>query len=565
MGTAAVSALLLMGSTVAAPAEAATITVTTASDSVANDGACSLREAIISANGGTAGDCPNGGAADVITLSGSNYKLTGVHLNVQSSVTIEGNGATISAGSGARVFSVSAGASLTLNNLTVSGGTATLGGGILNAGTLNLNKVTVSDNTASESGGGLHNEGTVTIRDSKFLRNEALGLDGGGLHSNDGTIAIFSSEFADNTAERNGGGIGTRFTDVTMHPGTRIVRNTTGFSGGGFSNILGHYEVRGAVVGGSAADGNRAQYGGGVDTAGSDYTATLILRESTVSHNVAEFAGGGFYTFEDTVVIENSLIANNRSTEVGGAIFNDRNDLTVENSTFSGNHSNLLGGAIFGFEDRRIDLFNVTITGNSAPSGGGIDTSSGLDALIINTIIAGNSGGDCIGGFDSGSIHNLAGPSCDLDPSNNVVTENAGLGALANNGGPTLTHALLGGSPAVNAGDNATCQNITKPNDQRGAGFARIVDNICDIGAFEANNPGAGTAAAPAIYQPQTRPNMSGAIEHIVAPRPTGILSPGSSASGAPAASAPSTAAAGTGTAMPMVRPPSTGDGGLLH
>ena len=540
------------------PAEAATIVVGSASDRVADDGQCGIREAVLSANTDSGNDdCTRGGGADVIVLGASTYNLSGGELLVRGNLTIEGNGVTISSSTRNRIFTVAAGATLTLNNLTVTGGEERLGGGIFNEGALNLNNITVSDNTASESGGGLHNEGTVTVRDSKFLRNSATGLDGGGIHSNEGRIDIYSSMFADNSAERNGGGIGTRFTDVTMHPGNRIVRNTAGFSGGGFSNILGHYEVTRTTIGGSAADGNRAEYGGGVDTAGSNYTATLVLRESTVSYNVAEFEGGGFYTFEDTVVIANSLIAHNSAGVEGGAIFNDTNALTITNSTISGNEAGTNGGAIFGFDDRVLELYNVTVTANTAQRGGGIDSREGLPPLLVNTIISGNSGGDCAGPVDSDSKRNLAGASCDLD-ANNIASANPGLAPLADNGGPTLTHALLAGSPAINAGDMPVCTSITNSFDQRGAGFARIVDRGCDIGAFEANNPAAGAATTPGIYQPQTRPNVGGAVEHLFLPRPSG------QAAAAPATTAAQTTGAGSAAgSLPIVRPPSTGDGGL--
>jgi hypothetical protein len=99
----------------------------------------------------------------------------------------------------------------------------------------------------------------------------------------------------------------------------------------------------------------------------------------------------------------------------------------------------------------------------------------------------------------SGGIRNFSGISCGWGSSDGSLSNtNPQLGALANNGGPTQTHALLTGSPAIDAGNNSLIpadvtdqdedSNTSEPLpfDQRGPGFSRVVSGTVDIGAFEA-------------------------------------------------------------------------------
>jgi hypothetical protein len=148
-----------------------------------------------------------------------------------------------------------------------------------------------------------------------------------------------------------------------------------------------------------------------------------------------------------------------------------------------------------------VTLVNVTITGNSARTGGGIFHQAGGGTAIKNTIIAQNlvavtgAGPDVSGAFISQG-HNLIGDAAgntDFTGAGDQVGDSVNpidplLGPLASNGGRTQTHALLGRSPALNKGDNnaidpTTFQPLT--TDQRGAGFPRKKGAFVDIGAFE--------------------------------------------------------------------------------
>lgn len=145
-----------------------TITVTTTADEVNNDGDCSLREAILAANGDTAVDnCSVGSGADVITLPPGTYTLslagagedaaqTG-DLDLTANVTINGGGMnnSIIDGAGAdRIFEVHTAAQVTINDLTVRNGSATSGGGINVSGALTLSGSRVTGSTATGVGGG---------------------------------------------------------------------------------------------------------------------------------------------------------------------------------------------------------------------------------------------------------------------------------------------------------------------------------------------------------------------------------------------------------------------------
>jgi hypothetical protein len=249
--------------------------------------------------------------------------------------------------------------------------------------------------------------------------------------------------------------------------------------------------------------------GGGVGTV-SDTT----LRGVSITNNTDSF-GGGLFVIGGRIVIENCLIANNFATGgQGGGIYNRVGTLTVANTTISGNRSTDEGGGLFVF-DGPTTLTNVTITNNRSDSdadgtgqtGGG--TSGGV--LIRNSIVVGNAFGsdasptanDAGHGVNSLSSFNLIGvcDQCGLVNgvnNNQLGISNAGLGPLADNGGPTLTHALLAGSPALDAGANAFIVAPTFPgppfSDQRG--FNRIADGpdgdataTVDVGAFEQQVP----------------------------------------------------------------------------
>jgi hypothetical protein len=230
------------------------------------------------------------------------------------------------------------------------------------------------------------------------------------------------------------------------------------------------------------------QGGGGIYNGGG---ATLNLIDSSVTNNNARWSGGGIYSFLNTTTnIVRSTISGNVSNDVGGGI-RSLGNMTISNSTLSGNQATAWhGGAIF-HTDAAMEITNSTIANNIgpdwAPSAVFLGSFNGAvpSLKLTNTIITGNHWYACEW-HTAGSVvmtsggHNLIQDgSCNPVPSD-LINGNAQIGPLADNGGPTLTHALQAGSPAINAADDALCPTT----DQRGV--ARPQGVHCDIGAYEA-------------------------------------------------------------------------------
>jgi beta-glucanase (GH16 family) len=231
--------------------------------------------------------------------------------------------------------------------------------------------------------------------------------------------------------------------------------------------------------------------GGGGIYSGSG--AALNLIDSSVTDNYAKWSGGGIYSFfNTTTTILRSTISGNVSGDVGGAI-RSLGNMTITNSTLSGNTSTgWHGGAIFQ-TDGDITILNSTIAYNKGPDwapsalfigqfGGGFMPT----LTLTNTLISGNQWYACER-FASGTVanvvsggHNLVQDDSCVPAASDIIQVDALIGLLADNGGPTWTHALLPGSLAIDTGDDAACPAV----DQRGV--SRPQGAHCDIGAYEA-------------------------------------------------------------------------------
>lgn len=454
---------LLGNALIFTPVRAASIVVNSSSDTVANDGFCTLREAITSANGDTAsgaaaGECAAGSGADTITFT-ANYTITlvGSQLpTVTTTMTITGNGTvnTIIQANVApniasyRVLEVSNTGNLTINDLTIRhGNTIGDGGGIQNGGTLTVNDSQVTANqatTGSGRGAGISNTGTLIINDSTISNNTATFYEGGGIY-NTGSATITDSIVSGNTSLGFGGGV--------SNWGTLIATATT------FSN-------NGASISGGAINN----------------TNNITISKSVFKGNFSTSGdGGGIANFDGTTTISNSTMTEN-SAATGGAIYSTQSAgtavLTVTNSTISGN----TGGG------------GVNVTGSTT---------------FTNTIISNNTSGNCTGTITNGGNNIDDGTTCGwASASGSMSSTNPMLVALTNNGGLTETMALQTGSPAIDTGNTIACSNAPVGNrDQRDV--IRPIDGntvpgaICDIGAFEygaeiplviASNPSANAA-----------------------------------------------------------------------
>ena len=254
--------------------------------------------------------------------------------------------------------------------------------------------------------------------------------------------------------------------------------------------------------------------GGGIENWG-----TLALTKSTVSGNSARYGGG--INNRDTLTVTNSTISNNVASLEGGGIENYDSKLTLTNSTVSGNSANRQGGGInqgtdkFNSVGATILIENTTITRNTASSGSGSGLAgSGLtdnSPEVRNSIILGNTNTDVdfmwsTNTFESNG-HNLIGNGNATEafnkPGDRTGISTPKIGTLANNGGPTKTHALLRGSPAIDRGSGCPA------NDRRGVRRPQDGDRNgsykCDIGAFELEGPPP-DKAKPTISRLSPRP-----------------------------------------------------------
>ncbi len=318
-----------------------------------------------------------------------------------------------------------------------------------------------------------------------------------------GTIGLTSGELSiDKDLTINGPGAGSLTIDgnasspiftigssaTASISGLTIKNGTSDHDGGGIFNSGTLTLSSSTVSGNSLTFGD----GGGIFNSG-----MLTLINSTVSGNTADSQdGGGIYnTSAGTVTLINSTVSDNTAGSDGGGIGNAFDGTVIlTNSTVSGNSAGSDGGGIFNDEFSTLTLNNSTVTGNSAGLGGGIYNSVGGTVSFRNTIIAGNSasfgnGPDCFDiltsqGFNL--VQDEAGCTIAGETADNITGQDPLLDVLADNGGPTLTHALRAGSPAIDAGNPATPGSegtACESTDQRG--IARPQGDACDIGAFE--------------------------------------------------------------------------------
>jgi CSLREA domain-containing protein len=525
----------------------ATFTVTTTLDVVnPADGKLSLREAVTAANIHPGSDTIvlSRGVYKIIALmvddanSGGDFDVTGTTL-------FRGAGAGSTAIDGQqvdRVFDIFGTAphsiNVTFQGLTVRNGLADNGGGIrVGNADLTVRDCVVTGNRTAGTGGGISNAarpgtgnvtlfhtivnhnvaggdgGSIYVLGNGQIQGSVLNVIGSTIHRNLGgnaggiraanlnlihsivsgnasinsaggiwadTATLIDSIISGNTADSTGGGI--LATTVTLTHST-VTGNRAVDTGGGISAQ--DATLTNCTVSGNTVDEVNGE-GGGI------FAATVRLIGSTVSGNIAANGGG---ISARTATLTGSTISGNFASDSGGGIRGTTATLT--NSTISGNSTDLQGGGIVA---TNVSLLNVTVTDNSAREGGGVFLRTGGTSSVRNTIVADNVvdsvgiGPDLFGTFTS-SGHNLIGDgSGSTGFTNGTNGDQVGtaanpidpkLGPLANNGGPTKTHALRAGSPAIDHGDNS----VAPATDQRG--FVRSKDGdgnrsaIVDIGAFE--------------------------------------------------------------------------------
>ncbi len=469
----ALGAGIALSALLATEALAAPFTVTRLDDPVPGacaPGDCSLREAIRAANLAP--------GEDSIALDAGTYQLSQVgtdedaaldgDLDILDDLTLTGAGvdeSTIDGGgsvTGERVLQLdplSGGAApvISLSGLTITDGAGSFGAGILgeNESVSTLTDVSVSGNDGDSFGGGIfnQNDSVMTIRDSVISDNSLTGSFASGvMNQNDAVLTIARTTIAGNA--------------------------TAGTFAGAVMN---------------------------------QNNGRMTIRDSAISENSVAGRGAGLFLQNESITeIQQTTISDNRSsasvasTEVGAglAIQNDA-DVTLTNVTVSGNRADDQGGGIHLQNAPVVRLRSSTVSDNTADAdgdGGGLEVGGGIfvDAgslTLANSLLAENADSaapDCSGAVASAGF-NLVGDAtgCGFAA---VAGDQVGsalapidprLKSLADNGGPTFTHALLGSSPAIDAGNRAAVAvgaGGCPSGDQRGAPRKK---KRCDIGAYE--------------------------------------------------------------------------------
>jgi len=434
---------------------------------VDTDGKTSLREALALAN--TAFGADSITFDPVVFAGATTITLTvGSLLSVNDSVNIIGPTAdlTLDANLADRHMSIVGAGTLNvaISNITfINGAKSGLfagfdGGSIfIDNENVTLTNCVFKNNTTQIFGGAVAalGSGNLTITDCVFESNivGAGGFGGGAVHyGGTGTVTITDSTFTSNSASGAGGALNFGSAASVTITRTTVSGNSSGTSGGGlYFNLGGTLLVdRSTISGNTALTGGTGLGGGGIYFYGP--SANFTVRNSTISGNVANDnlgggSGGGILINAfgtSTLVLQNSTIAFNDAGKSGGGVYQAGGDGT----------------------------WNSTIVAKNTVAG--VDAPNADVGFFAPTTIAGNN--NLIGVNDVATQGTFSG-------TNQIGTFGAGidplLDVLANNGGPTLTHALKAGSPAINAGNNVA--GLT--TDQRG--FQRVAGGTADVGAYE--------------------------------------------------------------------------------
>jgi hypothetical protein len=466
-----------------------------------DSGPGSLREAIVNANAG-------GGKILIARKVKGRIELLSALPALAANITIIGPGKKVLTVSGAnkwRILSMNPGTTNRVFGLTLADGmdagfheTFTYASGISNAGSLVLLDCVVSNCSSFQSygvgiynsgqlsmkrslvtdcydysgsqtvGGGLYNSGRLEIRNCTISNctGGGNGGGGGGIY-NAGTLSVRDSviKFCDGDLEGDGGGL-VNETEATLDACTVI--SCSGYFAGGIENFGRLWMTNCSVLDSEANDG-----GGILDW------GTTVLSGCTIAGNIAYFDGAGINNL-GAMQLYNCTVSQN----------------VMANG--SGFGSGISDGVIFGGAAGPTSLYleHCTVVSNSGPA----------QILTINTITANRSIlGDCSGAMSSPAAHNLivATNGCAFAGSTagNLYCVDPRLGPLQNNGGPTWTHALLPGSPAIDAAGAADAT----PTDQRG--IPRPQGLASDIGAYELSY------AFPALVRMTVHPRVNSCLQ----------------------------------------------------
>ena len=344
----------------------------------------------------------------------------------------------------------------TLDGFTITAGNADgsswghrNGAGMYNSSSsLTVTNCTFASNTADNRGGGMFNgAANLTVTNSTFIGNSATF--GGGIMNWYGSSTVTNSSFIDNSASWTGGGLYNFYSDATVTNCT-FSGNSADYAGG----LMNTENIQ--IVTGCTFSGNTARYGGGLYNNRSNST----IVNCTFSENLAVRHGGGMYNNNNSdLKITNCTFAHNRVNEDGGGMYNvDVSGPVVTNCTFRAN-SAYRGGGLYNRDSVPI-MANCILWANTAELGPQIENRASTLTLTYSCIQGGWSG--------EGNI--------------NV---NPLLASLADNGGPTLTHAIAAHSPAYSIPEYAGAGNWNGAPDTDQRGVDRATVGYRAMGAFE--------------------------------------------------------------------------------
>jgi hypothetical protein len=453
-----------------------------------NGGNVTLDNVVVQNNVARGGDAASGSPAGHDARGGGFYS-TGGALTL-AGATIANNQAIGGRGGDAYLFGYGG-----------DGGSASGGGLYATGGSLDISHSIIGSNRATGGRGG---DG-LSITSGWGIPGGIGGTgQGGGLFVSGSSLTIASST-------------------ITYNQGT-ATGVSDGYDGDGRGGGLyngGTLTVNNSTLSGNTASGDSVYYGtfgGGIENSG-----TLTVSNSTLSGNTASGNWGYIGTFgggienSGTLTVSNSTLSGNTASgyygSFGGGISN-AGTLTVTDSTLAANTANRVGGGIYNSGTLPVTLTNVTLTANRAYiGGGGLYVLAPGSPVLHNTLIAVNFRGatgttrdDVFGRLNPSGDYNLIGDGTGMTGlsygvNGNLIGSASSpidplLGPLQNNGGPTLTHALLAGSPALNAGD----PNELGVPDQRGvvrSGAVNIGAYQASASAFVVTAPGTVTSGTP--------------------------------------------------------------------
>lgn len=371
--------------------------------------------------------------------------------------------------------------------------------------TIDLSALPCPDRTITLTSGEIafQNDAELTMTGMSLPRPEGVTipqaiLDGNGAsrifsQHGAGTLSLFAIELRHGHSAQPGGCLASEG-DVALTEslvdGCEVVATEFGAGVGGGVYVAGALALDSSVIRDNLATGESSVNGGGA-SAGS-----LLMAYSTVSGNSAIATsvfgfGGGLYVMSHAQ-ITNSTISGNRATDLGGIeLVGDGGTarLRIADTTISGNVGGSIGGLLA--LQSPVKIASSTIAFNTATNGGTGGLAVGNSPVLESTIAADNVGLDvaeqCLtppcGLVVEGADNLIVATDMPVPPE--TIDTDPRLLPLANNGGRTLTHALLAGSPAIDRGNVLGADTGPLDYDQRGPGYPRVVEVAADIGAFE--------------------------------------------------------------------------------